>query len=848
MKKNKWKRILALGLAVTMTTSCLAGCTKKGGEQGQKGSDFPAVTPETAKQYVYRYNDIALGERSDYSVANVQRIDDKIEVLTQAYTYDEYGETQTITLYTMNLDGSNVTSKQMKTRQNESDFMNYGDTEPVPFDDEETETQSMEILPEEPEDGGDADYDDYEGDWSYEQEDYSWDYYYYQNAIVTKDAVYSILNHSTESHENGEYTSQNDYSVVCWDKDGNERFTSPIDMSQYQNDDTYVYISKLYALKDGQVGIFVGGDVYGMFMIDKDGNISKLKQFGGTDIFNSDPSIMVKEDGTFIVAYYSEDWSKMYMTTYDPETSQAGQEYEVPQSLRNLGLYEFYPGKGSDIIFSGNDGVYTYNLGDAEAKKIMDYINSDLATYEVSNIVSLSDTQFVATYYDDTTYETLLSIFTYIKPEDIQDKKVLVYAGIYIDSNVRRMIINFNKKETDYRITVRDYCIYNTQDDYNASINKLNNDLIAGNIPDIIEVNSSMPIDSYVAKGMLADIDQMIKDDSELSQIEYLDNVFEAYRQNGKLYTVIPRFVIRTWIAKRSLVGDRYSWTMQDVNQYKDMLTGEKSIFGLGMTRESFMNTIMTYGGSDFIDMDSGKCSFDSQNFIDLLEYAKTLPTDDQQYSDYDEDYWQNYWETYQSQYRENRALMLDLYISDVYNIKYSSLGMLGEYPAYVGFPTQSGKGSVVWPENMFAMSAKSANKDGAWKFLRTFLTEDYQKNEDNKYGYSYQLPVIKKYIRDSINELTKRPYWTDMNGEKVEYDDTYYINGQEVILEPFSQAEADKLFDFICSVNAPAFDNADVMKIVTEETDAFFAGSNSAQGTAANIQNRVQLYVNENR
>ena len=41
---------------------------------------------------------------------------------------------------------------------------------------------------------------------------------------------------------------------------------------------------------------------------------------------------------------------------------------------------------------------------------------------------------------------------------------------------------------------------------------------------------------------------------------------------------------------------------------------------------------------------------------------------------------------------------------------------------------------------------------------------------------------------------------------------------------------------------------NEELNKIITEETQAFFAGQKSAADTADVIQNRIQIYVNENR
>ena len=38
------------------------------------------------------------------------------------------------------------------------------------------------------------------------------------------------------------------------------------------------------------------------------------------------------------------------------------------------------------------------------------------------------------------------------------------------------------------------------------------------------------------------------------------------------------------------------------------------------------------------------------------------------------------------------------------------------------------------------------------------------------------------------------------------------------------------------------------IMEIITEESNAYFEGQKSAKETADVIQNRIQVYVNENR
>ena len=841
---NKLKRVLAIGLAAVMTLS-MAACsnTKEDGEGGKggKGSKVSA-DPSLAKQYVFRYQDLDVTSGNDTSIQAFRRDGDTLEFLTMSYNWDSSGESQTMSYVTMKSDGSNVKTVKIDLPKatstgsdDDGDMQLFEGVGPMG---EPVRPDPIAVDP------------DF-GDFDYEPSDYAYENYYFSNACLSGDGIYALCNHWKESFSNGAYDSVSENIIYCWDKkDGSVIFSVPFDMSKYQNEDSYSYISRMISMKSGQLGIIMTGDQSGIITVDKEGGVSDLKKVSADkDVFSKDPTFAEKSDGTMLVAYYSDDWNKMFLRTFDPSNLSFGQEYEVPKEARNSGFYNFATSSDKDVIYANSEGVFSFNLGDTEVTKIMDYVNSDLATYSLDNLSFIDGEHFVATYYDPVDYHSCMALFTYVKPEDIQDKKVLVFAGIWVSSDVKAQIIRFNKKSTDYRITIVDYDKYNGDDDYTAGYTKLNNDLIAGNIPDIIQLDGSMPVESYVSKGLLADIDKMIQADPELSKQEYMDNVFDAFRVNGVLYRVVPSFNVRTWIGKKSLVGDRTSWTMADVKQVANKLVGDKSIFGLGMTREAFMDDIMDYCGHDFVDVNSGKCSFDSQNFIDLLEYAKTLPTNEESEKNYnDDDYWEHYWENYQSQYRENRSLLMELYLSDVYNIKYNVNGLMGEEVSFIGFPTESGSGSFVDADATFAISAKSNNQDGAWEFLKFFLSEEYQTNAENKYGYRSGFPILKKMVREQVNQTTERSYWTDENGEKVYYDDTFWINDEEFKIQPFTQAQADEVFNFICSVKNSSYRDENIAKIISEEVQAFYSGSKSAKDAANMIQNRAQLYVNENR
>lgn len=126
---------------------------------------------------------------------------------------------------------------------------------------------------------------------------------------------------------------------------------------------------------------------------------------------------------------------------------------------------------------------------------------------------------------------------------------------------------------------------------------------------------------------------------------------------------------------------------------------------------------------------------------------------------------------------------------------------------------------------------------------MRQFLTPEYQTS-----GEIYNMPVLKTAFLAKAQEATERPYWTDENGNREYYDDIWYINGEEVVLEPFTQEEVDQICQFIYTVNRTAYYNEEILNIITEEAEPFFAGQKSVQEVVDIIQSRAQIYVNENR
>lgn len=814
MRKRVWKKVLSFLLAAMMVLS-MAACGKGEGKQNENNL--------LAKQNVYSYENIDYGDFGDnVSIQGMSYSDGRVHVLLDIYIYESQGATPRLGAAVAIPEVGEEAVVDAEASESEKVDADFGVDEEYVYQESTNIHRVVSFLP----DGSDVQY--YDLDMGEENTTNSW----LGSIILGGGNVYAQRESNFEDYSDPENPIwENWQEVVCWGPDGAQLWSVNVsDILRNEETNEYYYISSMTVAEDGSLYVICTGDSTKILIFDQTGTQTDEKSIPA----NSNQYInntFVKSDGSLLLIAYNNEWTKMYASTYDMKTGVQGEQVEL---LGSLPMYNIYQGTNTDFLLTDSQGVYTYNIGDTEITKLMDFVNSDLETSYLRNIAIIDDRQFVATYSDLVNWEPHVAVFTRVEPEDVPDKEVLVLGAYYLDSEVLKHVIDFNKTNTNYRITVKDYSSYNTMDDYMAGYTQLNNDIIAGKMPDILMANNNVPVANYIAKGLLADVGKLIENDEELSQETFLQNVFDAYSVNGVLYRVVPTFSVNTIIGKTSVLGERTGWNMEEFMQLMSEQPEGTSSFG-DITRSSFFYQIMQYCGTDFVDLSTGKCKFDSQEFINMLEFAKTLPEEIEYGEDYD-------WTQYESQYRNNKTLLMSLYIYSIRDLNYSIYGQFGEDVSFVGFPSENKDGSVVNTSMSFTLSAASANLDGAWEFVRYYLTDEYQDN------IQWQLPVNKEAFEKIAQEATQKPYYLDENGNKVEYEETVYLNGESVPLPPMSQEQVDRIVEFVESVDKVSYYNEDIQNIIDEEAASFFADHKTAADVASIIQKRVELYVSENQ
>ena len=538
------------------------------------------------------------------------------------------------------------------------------------------------------------------------------------------------------------------------------------------------------------------------------------------------------------------------MKTVDPEAQDWGEEYTLPENA-----YNAYPGGGEYLFYYQNgDSIYGYKAGAAEGEKIFSWIDSDINRSNMEFFSFLPDGRVVVVTreWQSDNSKVELAIMTATDRSQLPEKTTLTYATMYLGYDVRSQIIEFNKTSDKYRIEVRDYSEFATAEDSSAGLTRLNTEIVAGNVPDMLET-SSIPLRQYAAKGLLEDLWPFIENDTDIGgRAGVMEHVLNAAEQDGKLYEIFTNFAIRTVAGPKNIVGDRMSWTLADLQEALAKMPEGCAIFGQTDTKTDMLSNVMAQNADSFVDWSTGQCRFDSEDFKALLAFCNSFP------AEYDWENSQDEWEDPYTRIISGKQMLTSVYFSQ---LRWDFLENDGLFKsqgsaAFIGYPREDGGvGSSFTTNGGVAMSAACKDKEGAWSFMRTRLLSQSTDEESARYWSNF--PVTKADFDKMVEEAMTVQYeqdengqpLLDENGQPIEIKETWWIS-DDLQLEQgaVTQEQYDRFMALYNAVDSVYYFDEAIYDIVADMAGAYFAGDRSLDDTAAQIQSRVTLYVNENR
>ena len=384
---------------------------------------------------------------------------------------------------------------------------------------------------------------------------------------------------------------------------------------------------------------------------------------------------------------------------------------------------------------------------------------------------------------------------------------------------LRNYIAQFNRKQDQYWVELK---LYGDEGSVSHSspfsesrdgMNAINLEMAAGNGPDLIYWNSNFAI--YARKGLLEDLSSYLETSEVLSKEDYLEPAVNLFTVDDKLLALPAYLAISTCYGYTDQIGENTELGFEEMlkldRKYEDI-----PLFEIQQNPD---NAVVFLADTvySFIDWEKGTCAFDSKEFQLFLEYCNGVID--------------NEIDTWFSQLGEDYLIERTISFSAIPFIEARAKAQRDI--TFVGYPSWAGSRTHI--DDMAAgycigISTKSKHKDGAWEFLEylhgSVLAGDYNIHSGTK-GFPAQKSYLEKYLFGLVG--------TKNTVKDIEY--TITEEDTDFVMELLKNADASSI----------KMHSSIVLDIIREEAAAYFAGDKPVEDVTEIIQNRIQLYLDEN-
>ncbi|MDR0935876.1 MAG: extracellular solute-binding protein [Oscillospiraceae bacterium] len=617
----------------------------------------------------------------------------------------------------------------------------------------------------------------------------------------------------------------------------------------------------------GMMGADADGNLYlssydgSIFLYGADGTFSAKAALPGTGGYVQ--SLIVLPDGTVAATVWGNTGD---IAIYPVDFAGKKVGSSIGNFPNNIGTYGGLGSGKDELLFYDQIALYTTTIGSTDKKEVVNWIDSD-ASGDNLTYLGITENEDVLCFTQSYNFNyggggvmmqnnaPAFELIRLVKTpaNQVAVKTTISLAVNNVDYTLRSAIIDFNKKNPNYRVKINDYSQYNTATDYTLGLTKLNTEIISGTVPDMIySSGGELPIENYAVKGLLDDLYPYLDADTTLGGREAIvPFITKALEIDGKLYRVSPGFSLQTLTVDGSKFGTADGWDMTEFDAARSQMPAEARVFPYYFARNDVLDMVLSYNIESYVDLATGKCTFDTPDFAALLDYIKTLQETFE-------------WSQNMPYIDENQDILNGKQLAQMTYINQfdqflNAFALFNGTPAFKGYPSADKNGNAFQPNYTLSISAKSPNKDGAWQFISSILSDEFQSN-----GQMWTFPTNQKSFdaaaKTAMTEttLTSQGYgWYDGDNDgeidEIQPKGTIYINdgtmtGKQIPYYAMTQAQYDRIMTFLNGITKVYSRDQKLLDLIREDTGPFFAGQKSAGEVTAIIQNRASIYVAEQR
>lgn len=457
-----------------------------------------------------------------------------------------------------------------------------------------------------------------------------------------------------------------------------------------------------------------------------------------------------------------------------------------PADVGGVGIYGLGTTADGDVLVSctsdGREFVKT-----ADEAELFDWSEPGIVSPGYTNLYELGDGSWLLFYRGQTSLELL-------EEKLLPPKTTLTLLTDLPRAELYTIVNDFNRTSEEYRVEVIQF----GEDGLTAEL--LRTQLIAGEGPDIFAFYDRSSLADLGANSF-EDLLVYLDADAEYGRDTLAPELLGAMCAQDKLDWLPYSFGISTFTAPSAYLSEP-GFSFDEAKQAA--AKAGLPLFPGWMTRDILWGWMSDFAVGQYMDLETGTCSFDSEDYISLLEECAAAA------AEFGSD----------SAALYNSLLQFEL-LQNLIRVSTISDNYGGAY-AFVGVPNETTNGSMFSPDLCFAISSTSGNKDAAWQLVRSCLSDEHQ--QMNLTSFPASASVLDAMIDDAVE-----------NG--VHYYEYEY---------ELDEADAAKLRGLISETQTVQDAYPAVLNIMAEDAAQFFAGQITAEQAAVYTQNRVSTWLAE--
>ena len=486
----------------------------------------------------------------------------------------------------------------------------------------------------------------------------------------------------------------------------------------------------------------------------------------------------------------------------------------------------------NSIIFADYKGIFHYTTGGAVVEELVQGEQTALSN---------SGAIFYGVYMQDETHlfvagnngmEGALYSYTYDADASANlNQELNIYA--LQDSDTLRQAVNiFRQEYADIYVNLE---IGMTDDNgvmLEDALKTLSTDILAGNGPDVL-ILDGMPVDSYVEKGILTDICDVV--DEVKASDGLVDSIVKDSTKDGKIYAIPTRFLV-SFITSDQQTVDAGKSTQALADRIETLAKDKSTTY---VVQQKMAEELLL----DFYNVDSKNWvkedgSLDETKVSDYLTQVKRI-YDVDDHSDIES--YGNFFESGMCDgYRYGTLDSMDLF-TETCKVEFGTIADVEDFQLMLSAGSTDGAvygalsngGISTYVPFLQAGVVSGGNEDAGKAFVKTLLGKEAGASSNG-------IPVNEAALKDQINALMGRTE-TSMSFNRDGSDKMYTIEYRSM-----TQEEADAILAQLEAVEQSALTDRTIQNLVIEQGTSYVKGEKNLEETVNEITKKVNLYLAE--